>query len=139
MKHFALKHFDDFLAIAQQQAEPQTLLLVLARRELPEGHTQEQARRFEAGQGGHLAPLAGVDKRPEELIDFDSLVAESSQVAEHWDAVFVAALPGANGQAPQAQDTGKAMEQMLHGIRNGMIHNYLIFDRAGEPLILDEA
>lgn len=139
MQTFELSHFDDFLAIARQQNEPQTLLLILAKRELPVGHTAEQARLFEAGQGGHLAPLAGVDKSPQDLIDFESFVSESRHVAKDWDAVFVAALPGTDGNMPNAKATDKAIEQMLHGIRNGIINNYLVFDRKGEPLNLNES
>lgn len=139
MQNFELSHFDDFLTIARQQAEPQTLLLVLAQRELPEGHTREQARLFEAGQGGHLAPVAGVDKRLEDLNSFEDFVTESDQLVQNWDAVFVAALAGTNKQAPGAESTDEALEKMLQGIRSGMIHNYLVFDRAGEPLILNEA
>lgn len=136
MNAFSLASFNDFLSIAQAQLEPQRLLLVLAQRELPGGHTEEQARQFEAGEGGHLAPLAGVDKLPQEIICFDDFVVESKQVVKDWDAVFVAALPGHNQQLPTQAATDEAIEKMLHGIRNGMIGNFLVFDKTGLPLQL---
>lgn len=136
MNGFSLESFDDFLSLAQQQVEPQRLLLVLAQRELPIGHTVVQARQFEAGEGGHLAPLAGVDKLPHEMTCFDDFVVESKNVVSDWDAVFVAALPGHNLQLPTPDATDEAIEKMLHGIRNGVIGNFLVFDRQGLPLEL---
>src|SRR5690606_24738312 len=111
--HFELTHFDDFLALARKQTEPQKLLLILTRRELPHGHTEEQARQFEAGKGGHLAPLAGIDKLPKDLTDFNAFVEESRQAVADWDAVFVAALPGVEGELPTAKATDDAIEKML--------------------------
>jgi|SRR5690606_4666119 len=136
MSTFSLNSFDDFLAIAQQQVTAERLLLVLAKRELPIGHTPAQARCFAEGEGGHLAPLAAVDKLPDEFSNFANFVAESAQVVSEWDAVFVAALPGFQQQLPSPEATDEAIEKMLHAIRNGVIGNFLVFDRAGVPLNL---
>lgn len=136
MSTFSLNSFDDFLALAQQQTEAERLLLVLAKRELPIGHTQVQARQFAAGEGGHLAPLAAVDKLPAEISNFADFVKESAQVVPEWDAIFVAALPGDKQQLPSPEATDNAIEKMLHAIRNGVIGNFLVFDRAGDPLNL---
>lgn len=134
MSTFKLNHFDDFLSIARSQPEPQKLILVLARRELPHGHTEQQARDFENGHGGHLAPLAGIDKRPDELANFSALVEEAKQASDEWDAVFVAALPGTDGKLPTPKAIDDAIEKVIHAIRNGMINNFLAFDRKGTPL-----
>ncbi|WP_027329423.1 hypothetical protein [Marinimicrobium agarilyticum] len=134
MTTFELSHFDDFLAIASQQSEPQKLLLVLAKRELPHGHTEEQARAFAEGHGGHLAPLAGIDKQPSELEGFTAFVEEAKQVGSEWDAVFVAALPGTGDRLPSTKEIDDAIEKVIHAIRNGMINNLLVFDRSGTPL-----
>lgn len=139
MQEYPLDSFDAFLAISREQSEPQRLLLVLARKELPEGHTAEQARQFEAGEGGHLAPLAAVDKTASELQSFSSFSSEAGQIVDEWDAVFVAALPGIAGQAPTAKAVDEAVEKMLHAIRNGMIAGYLVFDREGRPLQISAA
>jgi hypothetical protein len=134
MSTFELNHFDDFLTIARSQPEPQKLILVLARRELPTGYTEQQARDFEDGHGGHLAPLAGIDKRPDELADFSSLVEEAKQASDTWDAVFVAALPGTDNKLPTPKAVDDAIEKVIHAIRNGMINNLLAFDRSGVPM-----
>jgi hypothetical protein len=137
MTTFELSHFDDFLTIAIQQSEPQKLLLVLTKRELPHGHTEKQAQMFAQGHGGHLAPLAGIDKQLSELESFSSLVKESEQIGSEWDAVFVAALPGAKGKLPTPKEIDDAIEKMIHAIRNGMISNFLAFNRDGIPLHLN--
>jgi len=134
MSTFELNHFDDFLTIARSQPEPQKLILVLARRELPTGYTEQQARDFEEGYGGHLAPLAGIDKRPDELADFSSLVEEAKQASDTWDAVFVAALSGTDNNLPTPKAVDDAIEKVIHAIRNGMINNLLAFDRSGVPM-----
>lgn len=136
MSTFELNHFDDFLAVANQQSEPQKLLLVLAKRELPHGHTEEQARAFAEGRGGHLAPLAGIDKQPAELENFSAFVEEAQQVGSDWDAVFVAALPGLQGKLPTPKAIDDTIEKVIHAIRNGMVNNLLAFDRRGEPMRL---
>lgn len=136
MSTFELNHFDDFLAVANQQSEPQKLLLVLAKRELPNGHTEEQAQAFSEGHGGHLAPLAGIDKQPSELSSFAAFVEEAKQVGSDWDAVFVAALPGLQGKLPTPKAIDDAIEKIIHAIRNGMVNNLLVFDRRGTPMQL---
>ena len=52
-----LSSFDDLLQAARAQREPQRLLFVFAGVGLPDDATPERRQRFEAGQGGALAPL----------------------------------------------------------------------------------
>lgn len=131
---FELTHFDDFLAIARQQGPAEHLLLVFARRELPEDHTPAQARRFAAGEGGHLAPLAIVDRPAHVLKDFAHLAQEAVEVVREWDAVFVGALAGVGHKAPTPESIYEAGEAMLEAIRGGHVGNYLIFDAQGVVL-----
>ena len=51
-----MEHFDDFLAAARGQTEPQRLLLVFARAECPPDATPAEREAFERGEGGALAP-----------------------------------------------------------------------------------
>ena len=132
--YFELTHFDDFLAIAREQGPGEHLLLVLARRELPEDHTPEQARRFAAGEGGHLAPLAIVDRPAQALTDFALLASEAREVAGEWDAIFVAALPGEGDRAPRPELIFEAGEAMVAAIRGGRVGSYLVFDADGAAL-----
>ena len=82
--------FDDLLRAARDQPEPQRLLFVFANAVLPDDSTPEQRARFEAGQGGALAPLMSVDKAPEDLGTFEVFpVIDSAEAARRvavtWD------------------------------------------------------
>lgn len=137
MHRISLSHFDDFLEIARQQAEPQRLLIILAKRELPEHHSLAQAKQFEDGVGGYLAPLVAVDKQPDEIARFHEFKEESEQIVGDWDAMFVGALVGM-GQLPTQEETDKAIEKMLNAVREGKISAYLTFNNQGLPLSLSE-
>ncbi len=128
--------FDDLLLAARNQPEPQRLLFVFARAELPDDSTPEQRARFEAGEGGVLAPLMSVDKAPEELNTFAALVEESQRYGPEWAVVFVASLPGRGGCAPTSSDAERSLQGMIESIKAGAIGAYIPFDRQGEPVLL---
>lgn len=128
-----IESFADLLAIAHTQPQPQTLLFVFTAPELPEGHTDEQARRFEKGEGGHLAPVFCVDKPLEEVTDFNNLITEAKQMKHDWSVVFVAALQGFQLD----EQIVKGTEQMVEAIRNGQVSSLLAFDTAGTPIRLN--
>ena len=86
--------FADLLTAARQQPEPQRLLLVFARAEMPEKASPEQVERFSARAGGYLSPTVCVDKRPEELDSFEALAEESKTTGQDWDMLFVAGMSG---------------------------------------------
>ena len=126
--------FDQLLAAAAAQPEPQRLLFVFAAAELPQDATPEQRRGFEAAQGGALAPLACVDKTPEELGTFEELVAESRSASPPWHVVFIAGLPGGQGRAPSAQQVDRALQTMVENVKAGSFGSYLALNPAGEAL-----
>ena len=121
--------FDDLLRAAREQPEPQRLLFVFAGAELPEDSTPAERERFAAGLGGALTPLMAVDKSPDEIRDFRSLVEESRQFGQEWAVVFVAAL-SAGG------DAGQALERMVAAIKSGSPGTLIPFDRQGQALNL---
>lgn len=121
--------FDDLLAAARQQPEPQRLLFVFAGAELPEGSSPAERARFEAGQGGALAPLMCVDKRPDEVVSFAALAEESRQFGPPWALVFVAAMAdGRDAEAP--------LQRMVEDVKRGAIGNYIPFNTEGEAVRL---
>ena len=131
-----ISNFDDLLRAARAQPEPQRLLFVFAHGVLPDDSTPEQRARFEAGEGGALAPLMAVDKAPEDLGTFDALVEESRQFGPGWAVVFVASLPGRAGRPPTSQEADQPLQRMIESIKAGSIGSYLPFDRRGEPVLL---
>ena len=130
-----ISSFDDLLAAARQQREPQRLLFVFASAELPEGSTPEQAARFRAGQGGALTPLMCVDKTPDEIASFAALAEESRQFGQDWGMVFVAGLSGRNGVAPTPDEAQKPLEKMVESIKAGTFGAFIPFDRMGQPVL----
>ena len=132
-----IAHFDDLLAAARAQTEPQRLLLVFAGASLPAGASAAQQAAFDAGEAGELGPLMCVDKSPAELADFQALLAEAATLAQPWALVFAGALGGSAGQAPGAQVVDAALQTMVEAVRTGDIGRYIAFDRGGHAVQLD--
>lgn len=126
-----IESYEDLIMAAMGQAEPQRLLFVFARSELPEGYTEEQQQRFERGEGGVLSPVLCVDKLPGEVMHFHELVAESEKTGVHWDVAFVSSVAGSAGFPPSAEDADPALRTMMNNINAGIIAAYLTFDRNG--------
>jgi len=130
-----ISNFDDLLRTAREQPEPQRLLFVFATAVLPDDSTPEQRARFEAGEGGALAPLMSVDKAPEELGTFSALVEESRQFGPDWAIVFVASLPGRGGRAPTGEEADQSLQRMVESIKAGAFGSFVPFDPQGGPVL----
>ncbi len=131
-----LTSFDDFLKLARRQAEPQQLLFVFTRSELPPDHTPEQAARFAAGEGGHLAPVVCVDRGLHEIPGFQAFASEADAHIDDWAVIFAAALPGIGNRPPTPLAINQALDRMVETVRGGQVASYLAFDREGIPLRL---
>jgi hypothetical protein len=126
--------FDQLLAAASAQADPQVLLFVFAGAELPSDATPAQRRSFERGVGGELTPLMCVEKELGELSSFEALVSESREVGPPWQVVFAAGLAGANGRRPSGSVVEQALNTMVDRVRHGTVHNLLALSPTGEVL-----
>lgn len=134
-----IEHFDDLLCAARAQPEPQCLLLVFARVELPEGSSAAERADFEAGQGGALEPTMSVDLPPARLAaltDFTALRAEADQHSADWVIVLAGALGGRAGQPPDDATVGDALERLVQRVSAGDLGGLIPFNRAGETLDL---
>ena len=125
--------FDRLLQAGAGQPEPQRLLFVFAAAELHDDATPAQRQRFIAGSGGALAPLVCVDKGPDDLSDFGSLVAQSCQAGPSWHVVFAAGLAGRDARAPSPEQVDRALQAMVERVRDGGIDGLLALDPSGEP------
>lgn len=130
----SLSTFQDLLDAAHQQPEPQRLLFVFAKVELPQNATAEQIARFENREGGTLTPSLCVDKAPSEIASFDALVAESEATGQTWDMVFVGSLAGRAGVAPSADEAAQPLRFMVNAVNNGQVAQFATFDRSGNVL-----
>lgn len=126
-----LSSFNDLLRAARQQPEPQRLLFVFARVELPEAATAEQRERFERREGGTLSPSLCVDKAPSEVASFEALAAESANTGLDWDLLFVSSLSGRAGIAPGSDEAAQPLRFMVNAINNGRVADFAVFDRDG--------
>lgn len=129
--------YASFIAMANAQHEPQRLLWIFARAELPNGYTETQKQFFQQGFGGALEPVLCVDKLPAEVADFASLVAESAQTGIDWDIAFVASMSGRAGIAPNSDEAIQPMRLMLNKIQSGIIAEFLTFNKQGELVSLN--
>ena len=89
-----ISSYSDLIQASHSQQEPQRLLFVFCRAELPDEASPEERAAFERGEGGALTPVICVDKTPEEAPDFGALQEESRATGQSWDVVFVAAMSG---------------------------------------------
>ena len=132
----SINSYADLIAAANSQAEPQRLLFVFARAELPDDATAIQKQGFAAGHGGVLAPVVCVDKLPAEQPTFAGLVEESEKTGFNWDIVFVTTMSGRAGIAPNSDEAAQALNMMVESVRQGSIANFLAFDREGAAVRL---
>lgn len=131
-----ISSFDDLLAAARQQAQPQRLLFAFAHAELPDDASPEQRAAFEAGHGGALVPSVCVDKTLDELSSFEAFAEESRQFSLDWVIVFAASLSGRDGQPPSAAEAEAPLQKMVASIKAGDIGAFIPFNRQGEPVRL---
>ena len=132
-----ITHFDDLLAAARAQPEPQRLLLVFAGAEPGSEPTPAQRLAFEQGHGGELTPLMCVDKGLDELTSFAALVEPSRLAGPPWAIVFAAALSGTAGSPPDSRAAEAPLQRMVDNIRSGVLANMISFDTAGFAVTLD--
>lgn len=131
-----IENFADLLQAARAQPLQQRLLFVFAVAVLPDDANAEQRAAFEAGHGGALEPSMCVDKGPQELSSFDTLVHEAAQFGKEWRFVFAGALSGTAQMAPDQQQVDASLNSMVEAIKRGEMARYLAFDRQGLPVAL---
>jgi hypothetical protein len=131
-----IQTFDDLLAAARQQSEPQRLLLVFVGAGLPADATEEQRTRHAAGESGELTPLMCVDKDPGEISSFGALADEASGMGADWRLVFAGALAGTGGRLPRPSEVEAALQRMVDSVKSGRLASLIPFDRQGDAVLL---
>lgn len=134
-----LENFDDLLAEARRQPEPQRLLLVFASAELPPDASTAEREAFARGEGGALAPSVCVDKSPEDIASFAALAEEARTVGVRWDLLFVAAMSGRGGHPPNSDEAVQPLRMMVEQIKSGRIARFLSVDAQGRLVQLQRA
>ena len=132
-----LSKYSDLIDASRSQDEPQRLLFVFCRAELPDDASAQDRAAFERGEGGALTPVICVDKTPDEAPDFQALAEESRTTGQNWDVVFIAAMSGRGGVLPSTDEAQQPMTMMVESIRLGHLGNYLPLDKNGEAVALN--
>jgi hypothetical protein len=127
-----IEHFDDLLAMARAQREPQRLLMVFTTAECEADATPEQRAAHAAGSGGVLRPLMCVDKDPAELADFAALSAEAREAGPAWQLLFTAALAGRT----TASEIQRMLDLLVKRVEAGEFGGLLPFNPAGETVFI---
>jgi hypothetical protein len=127
-----IEHFNDLLAMARRQPEPQRLLMVFATAECEPDATPEQRAAHAAGEGGVLRPLMCVDKDPAELQDFQALAAEAREAGPAWQLVFTAALAGRT----TASEINRMLDLLVKRVETGELGGLLPFNTHGEAVLI---
>lgn len=127
---------DDLLSAARLQHQPQRLLFVFVRADLPDQNTADQRAEVRTGRGGVLTPLACVDKTPDEIASFAALAQEALQFSPNWAIVFASSLAGRGGQPPTSAEAEAPLQRMVEAIKGGALSSFIPFDRKGDSLRL---
>jgi len=123
------KMYQELLAMAEQQEQPQRLLFLFAQ---PEGNNPKKSKKH---QKGHLTPIMCVDKLPDEVKSFSALVEEADKIEKNWQFVFISGLSGENNLAPTTEDAEPYLNRMTSDLMTGQnIARYLVLDREGQPI-----
>lgn len=131
-----ISSYSDLVKAAKSEHEPQRLLFVFCRAELPDDASADEKAAFERGEGGALTPVIYVDKALNEVLEFPLLVEESKSTGQPWDVVFVAAMSGRGGTPPSSDEAQQPMTMMVESIRLGHVSNYLPLDKSGYAVSL---
>jgi hypothetical protein len=127
-----IEHFDDLLAMARRQPQPQHLLMVFATAECEADATPEQRAAHAAGEGGVLRPLMCVDKDPAELKDFQALAAEAREAGPAWQLLFTAALAGRT----TASEIHRMLDLLVKRVETGEFGGLLPFNADGDAVLI---
>ena len=121
--------FQELLEKTEAQEQPQRLLFLFV-------DTFERRRKKKKNNHkGTISPVMAVDKLPEEVTDFKTLVKEADDVNKEWDMVLIACLGLDNGDVPTTEDAEPYLDRMTHAVMAGHdLSIYVIFDREGNPI-----
>lgn len=122
--------FNDLINAANEQPEPQRLLLMFAK-------TETDA---EDSSSGSITPTMCIDKLPEELSSFEELITEADGISTEWDFIFCGGLSGLNGAPPSSDDAEPHLKKMTNQLASGEgLSQYLIFNRQEQLITLNVA
>lgn len=129
-EYVMISTFGDLLKAAEEQDQPQRLLLLFAKAE-------SESSKKKGEHTGTLSPVMCVDKLPEEIESFATISEEADSISKEWDFMLVVGLSGQNGEAPSPEDAEPFLNQMANNLSSGQdLSQYVIFDRKENPVMI---
>lgn len=126
-----IENFSDFLKLASEQEDAQRLLFLFVKT-----NTSKKSRKRD-DKTGTIDAVMCVDKLPEEISSFQSLLEEADSISKDWDMVFTAGLSGEGTDAPTTEEAEPFLNQMTNDLASGQnIARYLVFDRQEQPVVI---
>ncbi|WKD25511.1 ribonucleotide reductase subunit alpha [Pseudoalteromonas sp. KG3] len=126
-----ITQFKDLLSYAKEQPDPQRLLFLFAKTELSNPNKSKKNAK------GTITPTMCVDKLPNEIVSYESLIKEADNISKEWDFVFISSLSGVKGQPPSTEDADPYLNKMTNDVTSGQnIARYVVFDRQDNPIEL---
>ena len=77
-----------------------------------------------------------MEKLPEEIASFSALLEESKAAVPDWRILFVAAMDGRGGHAPNPDEAVQPLRMMVEQVKGGRIAQFLAIDRDGSLVAL---
>jgi hypothetical protein len=127
-----ISSYTDLISAAKSQEDLQKLLFVFTQADLPEDADTQQKENFLTGCGGALSPVMYVDKFPNEVEDFSTLIKQSREMKAAWEIVFVGALSGEGSVPPGMERIEKSFFKMIEDIKRGKFGSLIAFDCNGD-------
>ena len=126
-----MKNFEDLLHSAHNEELPQRLLLLFAKAAPMKGAHKIRH------QSGTIVPVMCVDKLPEEISSFESLLKEADSITNQWDFILIGSIAGKNGVPPSSQEADPHLHKMSNDLANGNdLSRYAILDREQRAIIV---
>lgn len=123
------KLFSELLTMASQQEQPQRLLFLFASVE------EKNPKKSKKHKQGTITPVMCVDKLPEDLSDFETLIKEADSINKTWDFVLISGLNGQNGVPPTEEEAEPFLNKMTNDVASGQqLSRYMILDRQQQPI-----
>jgi len=126
--------WNELVAMAEQQEEPQRLLFVFSKFEVREGEDPN-----DGAADFSVEPVMYNDKPVDDISSFEELVKETQEAEFHWDVVFVAGLGGSNGELPSPETAEDHLQKMIRAIYQGQIQHFAAYNQSGEKVELIKA
>lgn len=126
-----ISKFNDLLNASKMQDQPQRLLFLFAKAtSLPNAVMTKH-------HSGTIDPVMCVDKLPDGVVSFSTLLDEADSISTKWDFVFIGCLDGNAGLPPSSEDAGPYLKMMTNDLASGKnISKYIVFDRMENHVIL---